>query len=65
MVQLHTENVNSPIEGTIIDIETMGNFNDYPDSRRFMNIVPVDSESLHIHCAKKVDSLIKLKKKYY
>lgn len=67
MVQLHKENFNSPIEGTIIDIETIGNFNDYPDSRRYMNIVPVifgyiDSESLHIHCAKKVDSLVKLKK---
>ena len=66
MIQIHKENINSPIEGTIIDIETIGNFNEYPDSRRYMKIVPVifgyiDSECLHIHCAKKIDSLEKLR----
>lgn len=67
MVHLHKEKVKSQIEGTIIDIETIGSFTNYNDSRRYMNITPVifgyiDSESLEIHCAKKIDSLVKLKK---
>lgn len=68
MVHQHKEKINSIIEGTIIDIETIGNFNNnYGDSRRYMNIVPVifgyiDSESLQIHCAKNIDSLEKLNK---
>ncbi len=40
MVLLYKEKVNLVIEGTIIDIETIGNFNNnYGDSRRYMNIV--------------------------
>jgi len=68
MVILHREEINSKIEGTIIDIETIGNFNDkFNDSRRFMNIIPIifgyiNNENLKIHCAKKVDSIEKLKK---
>jgi hypothetical protein len=68
MVLKHEEKINSSIEGTIIDIETVGNFNrEYKDSRQYMSIVPVifgyiDSESLQIHCAKKLDSLKQLNK---
>lgn len=68
MVLRHEEKVDSPIKGTIIDIETIGEFNkNYRDSRQYMSIVPVifgyiDSESLQIHCAKKVESLEQLKK---
>jgi hypothetical protein len=42
MVQLHEEYLNSLIEGTIIDIETIGNFNDYPDSRRYIPVTAAE-----------------------
>ncbi|MBU4245594.1 MAG: hypothetical protein ABIF85_05635 [Nanoarchaeota archaeon] len=68
MVMIHKEKMISNFNGTIIDIETIGNFNkSYEDSRRYANIVPVifgymSTESIQIHCAKNVDSLEKLKK---
>lgn len=69
MVKLHEEKIkNSNFEGTIIDLETIGEFNRiYKDSRQYLNIKPVifgyiNSDYLQIHCAKKTDSLIKLQK---
>jgi hypothetical protein len=48
MVELFKESVNSDFEGTIIDIETIGEFDEaYPgDSRRYRNITPVILGSL-------------------
>ncbi len=68
MVLIHKENVDLPIKGTIIVIETVGSFNNAfnsLDSRFYMNLKTVifgsiDSESLQIHCAKKADSLEQL-----
>ncbi len=38
----HKENINSDFEGTIIDMETIGEFdNRYNDSRRYKNIETV------------------------
>lgn len=64
----HEEKINSNIEGTIIDLETIGYFDDYPDSRRYKNITPVifgyiDNQKLKILCAKNKDSINLLKKK--
>ena len=63
----HTEKVKSSFKGTIIDIETIGNFrNDFSDSRRYQEIVPVifgfiRNEELTIFCAKGKDSIEQLK----
>lgn len=68
MVLVHKEKMISNFNGTIIDIETIGNFSmGYEDSRRYANIVPIifgymSSGLLQIHCAKNLDSLEKLKK---
>jgi hypothetical protein len=70
MVLLHKEKVDSPIKGTIIDIETIGSFNNAfnsLDSRFYMNLKTVifgsiDNESIQIHCAKQAESLEQLKK---
>lgn len=64
----HEENIDSNINGTIIDLETIGYFNDYPDSRRYKNITPVifgyiDNKKLKIICAKNKDSINILKEK--
>ena len=54
----HEEDISSNFEGTIIDIETVGEFlNQYPDSRRYKNIQLVifgfiDRYALHILCAR-------------
>lgn len=53
----HKENINSDFEGTIIDIETIGEFdNRYNDSRRYKNIEIVifgfiNKHRLYIICA--------------
>ena len=53
----HTEDIISDFEGTIIDMETFGEFlNQYPDSRRYKNIQLVifgfiNRHGLHIFCA--------------
>lgn len=70
MVFIHKEKVDRPIKGTIIDIETIGNFNneyDSLDSRHYTNLRTVifgsiDNESLQIHCAKKAESIEQLEK---
>jgi hypothetical protein len=68
MVKVHNENIKSNFEGTIIDIETIGNFCNFYDSRRYMNIVPVifgyiNKDGLSILCAKNKDSIDTLKQK--
>lgn len=68
MVFLHEEKTDRAIDGTIIDIETIGDFTEYnSDSRRYMKLAPVifgciNGNSLQIHCAKKLGSLKKLEK---
>lgn len=68
MVFLHEEKTDRAIEGTIIDIETIGNFTEYnSDSRRYMKLAPVifgciNGKSMQIHCAKTSGSLKKLEK---
>ncbi|MBW2974905.1 hypothetical protein KY366_04270 [Candidatus Woesearchaeota archaeon] len=67
MVQVYKEKVRSNFDGTIIDIETIGSFRRaYSDSRRYKDIIPVifgfiDQEGLTIHCAKRMESINKLK----
>lgn len=68
MVREHNEKINSSFSGTIIDIETIGNFNNFSDSRRYKNIVPVifgfiNNNELSILCAKRKESIELLKKK--
>lgn len=65
---IHEENIDSDFEGTIIDLETIGSFNNYPDSRRYKNITPVifgfiDNKKLKILCAKNQSSINLLKEK--
>jgi len=65
----HTEDVSSDFEGTIIDIETIGEFrNQYFDSRRYMGIQLVifgfiNKEGLHILCAKGMEAISELNEK--
>jgi len=67
MVIVHTENIKSDFEGTIIDIESIGDFCwGYQDSREYQNIIPVifgyiDKNGLKIHCAKGIESIEKIK----
>jgi len=69
MVLVYDEKVESDFDGTIIDIETIGNFkNIFPDSRRYSNIQPVafgciNNHRLSIYCAKGMESIEKLKEK--
>ena len=65
MIEIYKEKVKSNFDGAIIDIETIGNFNDFNDSRRYKQILPVifgfiDSGKLSIYCAKKRESIGKL-----
>jgi len=63
------ESNNSAFEGTIIDIETIGNFcGGHRDSRCYQNIIPtifghIDKDALNIFCAKTESSLEALKEK--
>jgi len=65
----HTEDISSDFEGTIIDIETIGDFrNRYYDSRRYMHIQLVifgfiHRHSLHILCAKGIEAISELNEK--
>lgn len=67
IVQIHEEENKSEFEGTIIDIETIGNFRrEYADSRQYQDIIPVifgfiDNKGLKIFCAKSPASIAKLK----
>ena len=65
----HKQDISSSFEGTIIDIETIGEFlNQYPDSRRYKDIQLVifgfiNRHGLHIFCAKGIEAIIELKEK--
>lgn len=66
MVVVHSEQVKSNFEGTIIDIETTGDFCDYDDSRRFQSHIPtifgyIDKNMLHIICAEGLKDIEELK----
>jgi len=63
----HKEDIISDFEGTIIDIETIGEFdNRYNDSRRYKNIRLVifgfiNRDVLHIFCAKGIEAINELR----
>jgi len=67
MIKIYSEEIKSDFEGTIIDLETIRYFDDrYVDSRRYRNIIPIifgylGKEGIRILCAKKEDSIPKLK----
>lgn len=66
MVIFYSEESDSNFEGTVIDIETIGEFcRDYYDSRHYQNIPVIfgyiDKDALKILCAKGTDSIEKLK----
>ncbi len=69
MIIEHKEDISSNFEGTIIDIETVGEFlNQYPDSRRFKDIQLVifgfiNKDALHILCAKGIRALSELRER--
>jgi len=69
MIIEHKEDISSNFEGTIIDIETIGEFrNQYPDSRRYKNFRQVifgfiNSYGLQIFCAKGMEAISELKEK--
>ena len=69
MVLIHQEQMESNFNGTIIDIETIGEFsNQYNDSRKYKQIQTVifgfiNNSELSIHCAKSIESLEKLANK--
>jgi len=65
----HKENISSNFEGTIIDIETIGEFhNEHLDSRRYKGIQLVifgviNRHVLRIFCAKGIEAISELKGK--
>jgi len=65
----HKEDINSDFEGTIIDIETIGDFlNQYPDSRRYKDIRLVifgfiNRYALRILCAKGMEAIDELRER--
>jgi len=67
MILEHKESINSDFKGTIIDIETIGEFdNRYTDSRRYKEIQAVifgllNKHSLHIFCAEGRKAIRELK----
>ena len=67
MIIEHKEDISSNFEGTIIDIETIGEFlNQYPDSRRYRDIQLVifgfiNRHALHIFCAKGIEAINELR----
>ena len=69
MIIEHKENVSLNFEGTIIDIETIGEFlNQYSDSRRYKDIQLVifgfiNRKALHIFCAEGIEAISELKEK--
>ena len=66
MVKVYAEEIKSDFEGTIIDLETIGYFDDrYDDSRRYRNIIPVifgymDRYGIRILCAEDHGSMTDL-----
>ena len=71
MIIERRENLHSDFQGTIIDIETIGEFNrGYPpkDSRRYKDIKQVifgyiQNDYLQIYCAKQIEAIELLKQK--
>ena len=69
MIIEHKKDISSNFEGTIIDIETTGEFlNQYNDSRRYKDIKLVifgfiNRYTLHIFCAKGIEAISELKEK--
>ncbi len=69
MIIEHKEDVSSNFEGTIIDIETVGEFlNQYPDSRRYKAIQLVifgfiNKHALHILCAEGMRAIHELRER--
>ena len=69
MIIEHKEDISSNFEGTVIDIETIGEFdNRYDDSRRYRDIHLVifgfiNRKGLHILCANGVEAIGELKEK--
>lgn len=68
MVVNHFERTESNFRGTIIDLETIGDFDRqyYSDSRQYRKITPVifgtiDGRGIRITCAKNVDSISELR----
>jgi hypothetical protein len=65
----YKEDISSNIEGTIIDIETIGQFlNQYPDSRRYKNIQLVifgfiNRYAFQIFCAKGIEVINELRER--
>ena len=66
MIKVYTEEIMSDFEGTIVDLETIGYFDDrYDDSRRYRNIIPVifgylNRDGIRILCAEDHDSISEL-----
>ncbi len=69
MIIEHEEDISSNFEGTVIDIETVGEFlNQYPDSRRYKDIQLVifgfiNKYALHIFCAKGMRAINELRER--
>ncbi len=69
MIIEYKQDISSNFEGTIIDIETIGEFfNQYPDSRRYKAIQLVifgfiNRHGLYIFCAKGIEAISELKEK--
>ena len=69
MIIEHKEDISSNFEGTVIDLETIGEFdNRYNDSRRYTNIKLVifgfiNRHGLRILCAKGMEAFDELKEK--
>ena len=69
MVLLREEGIDSNFEGTIIDIETVGNFSrQFADSRQYAKILPVifgfiNKGGLKIYCASSFAAIQKLRAK--
>ncbi len=67
MIIEYKEDISSNFDGTIIDLETIGEFfNQYPDSRRYKDIQLVifgfiNRCGLHIFCAKGIEAISKLR----
>jgi len=65
----HFEKTKSRFEGTIIDIETIGEFcYDYDDSRHYQDIIPtifgwINKDELNIFCARGMNAIEELKEK--
>ena len=65
----HKQDISSNFEGTIIDVETIGEFlNQYPDSRRYKDIQLVifgfiNRHGLRIFCAKGLEAINELREK--